>query len=68
MIGSGGSNKKYENQAGYNDLFDDGKVSKMYRNQGLNYGIKGGFDRGELLHQRTFTKRANMKLSKAKYW
>ena len=38
MLGSGGANKKYENQAGYNDLFDDGKVSKMYRSAALNYG------------------------------
>ncbi|CAK0862916.1 unnamed protein product [Prorocentrum cordatum] len=38
LLGSGGAQKKYENQAGYNDLFDDGMASKLYRDASKNYG------------------------------
>jgi hypothetical protein len=38
MLGSGGANKKYENQGGFNELFDTGKVCKVYRDSSKNYG------------------------------
>jgi hypothetical protein len=38
MLGTGGANKKYENQAGFNELFDTGRASKMYRDHSKNYG------------------------------
>ena len=38
LIGTGGAQKKYENQGGFNDLFDSGQPSKAYRDKGLNYG------------------------------